>query len=83
MHFIEKPGLLEKKILKNVALAGCGSVERQPVNQKVTGLIPGQGAGLGCGPDPQLGACERQPINVSLTHCCFSPSFSLPSSLNK
>ena len=42
-------------------------IEREPVNQKVAGLIPSQGTGLGCGPGPQWGAHERQPhIDVSL-----------------
>ena len=30
----------------------------QPINQKVTGSIPSEGTGLGCGPGPPLGACE-------------------------
>ena len=38
----------------NFALAGVAQwTERWPVNQRVTGLIPGQGTCLGCGPDPQ------------------------------
>ena len=28
-------------------------IERQPVNQRITGLIPSQGTYLGCGPGPQ------------------------------
>ena len=36
-----------------------------PKNQKVASSIPSQGTCLGCGPDPQLGECERQPL-VSL-----------------
>ena len=43
-------------------------LEHWPVNQKVTSSIPSQGTCLGCGPRPQLGVSERQPINVSLTH---------------
>ena len=35
--------------------------------QKVTSSIPSQGTCLSCGPGPQLGACERQLINVSLS----------------
>ena len=27
----------------------------------------------GCGPGPQVGACKRQPMDVSLSHRCFSP----------
>ena len=28
------------------------------------------------GLDPGCGVCEKQPIDVSLTHWCFSPPFS-------
>ena len=49
------------------ALAGVAQwIECQPVNQKV--------ACLGCRPGPQLGEFERQLIDVSLRHQCFSPS---------
>ena len=49
-------------------------MECWPANQKVAGSIPSQGTCLGCGPDPQLGACKRQPhIGVSLP--LFYPSF--------
>ena len=52
--------------------------------KRFAGSIPSQGTCLGCGPGPQLGACERQLINVSLIHQCFSYlSFSLPSRLSK
>ena len=50
--------------------------ECQPVNQKVTSSIPSQSTCLGCGPGPQLGVWERQLIDVSLVHRCFSPSLS-------
>ena len=36
--------------------------------------IPSQDTCLGCRPGPQLGACERQPINISLP--LFLPPFS-------
>ena len=39
-----------------------------PANQKIANLMPGQGTGLGCGLGPQLGLCERQLIDVSLSH---------------
>ena len=57
------------------ALAGVAQwTEHQPVNQMVTGSIPSQGTRLGCGPGPQLGACERQPhVDVSLPF--FLPPF--------
>ena len=59
---------------KNVALSGVAQwIERQPVNWKVTGLILGQDSGLGCGPGPQMGMCERQLINVSLPLLLFLP----------
>ena len=45
---------------------------------KVTSSIPGQGTCLGAWPGPQLGVCQRQTTDISLTHWCFSPSFSLP-----
>ena len=47
-------------------------VGHHPTNQKVTSLIPTEDTCLGCGPGPQLGACERQLIDVSL------PLFLLP-----
>ena len=42
-----------------------------------------QGTCLGYMTGPQLGACKRQPIDVSLTQQCFTPSLSpsLPLSL--
>ena len=57
----------------HAALAGMAQwTEFPPVNQKVAGSIPSQGTCLSCGPGPQLGACKRQPICVSL------PLFLLP-----
>ena len=54
-------------------------VEHWPANQKVAGLIPGQGTCLGCRPGPQWGGgCERQLINVSLTLMFFSFFFPPP-----
>ena len=47
-----------------------------PRDRRVASLIPGQGTCLGCGLDPRLGERKRQPIRVSLTHPCFSPSLS-------
>ena len=58
---------------KFVALATVAQwIEHQPVNQRVTGLIPSQGTCLDCGPDTQYVAHERQP------HIDISLSFSLP-----
>ena len=56
-------------------------IERWPVNQRVTGSIPGQGTHLGCEPGPQLGLCEceRELIDV----LSFSLSFPSPISKNK
>ena len=52
-----------------MALAAVAQwIECWPVNQEVTGLIPGQGTCLGFRPGPQLGVCERESVNVSLTH---------------
>ena len=42
-------------------------IERWLTNQNVAGLIPGQSLCLGS-QVPQLGACKRQPMAVSLTH---------------
>ena len=59
------------------ALAGVAQWNvHWPANQRVVGLILSQGTCLGCGPGPQLGVCETQPTEVSLTLRCFSPSFS-------
>ena len=64
----------------NSALAGVAQwTECQPVNCKVTSLIPSQDTCLGCGLGPQLGECKRQLIDVSLTHQHFSPLFLPPS----
>ena len=62
-----------------LALAGVAQwIERQPVNQKVLGLIPSQGRFLGCGPGPQLGVRKRQQIDLSLTPDVSFPLSSLP-----
>ena len=45
----------------------------RPTNQKVAGSIPGQGTCLVYSPDVQLGGCNRQLIDVSLT--LFLPLF--------
>ena len=66
------------------ALAGVAQwTEHGPVNQKVTSYIPRQGTCLGCRPGPQLGVCERQLIDVSLTHIHVSLPLPLPSPLSK
>ena len=40
--------------IKNRALVGVAQwIEHHPGNHRVTGLIPSQGTGLGCGPGPQ------------------------------
>ena len=45
--------------------------EHRPEDWKVTGLILIYGTSLSCGTGPHLGACERQPIDVSLFHPPF------------
>ena len=55
--------------------------ECRPVNRKVTDSFPSQSTSLGCGPDPQLGVCERQLINGSLAHLAQCISSSLPPSI--
>ena len=52
-------------------------IECQPANQRVAGSIPSQGTCPGCGSGPRLGECERQLVEVSLTHQCFSPSLTI------
>ena len=67
----ESSGVVSAVFLNNnfPALANVAQwIECWPVNQKVTGSIPHQGTCLGGGLVPQLGACKRQPIDVSLTH---------------
>ena len=68
--------------LKNsLALADMAQwIEHQPA--KVTGSIPSQSTCLSCRPGPQLGACERQPLDV-ISHTLMFLSFSFPSSLSK
>ena len=77
---------MQSEIKKNTqgALAGVAQwIQCWPVNRKVAGLIPSQGTCLDCRSGPQLGAFERQPVNVPIVHQCFSPfpSPSLPLSL--
>ena len=67
-----------------LALAGVAQwIEGQPANGKVTSLISSQGTCLGCWARSWLGTYKKQPIDVSLAHRCFSPSFSFPSPLSK
>ena len=43
-----------RKCYRMWALAGVAQwIEHQPVNQRVTGLMPSQGTCLGCRPGPQ------------------------------
>ena len=47
----------------------CGSVGWTSFCEpKGHGWIPYVSTGLGCRPDPWLGVCEGQPINVSLSY---------------
>ena len=63
---------------RQYALAGKAQwIECWPANQGVISLLPGQGMCLGCGPVHWLGMCERQPVDVSLTHRYF-PLFHPP-----
>ena len=67
-------------------LAGVAQwIECWPANQKVASSIPSQGTCLVCRPGPQLRGHERQLIDVSLAHQCYSSSLpsSLPLSKNK
>ena len=52
IHTYSRTNLYVKKAVG--ALAGVAQwTERWPVNQRVTGSMPSQGTGLGCGPGPQ------------------------------
>ena len=64
------------------ALTGMAQwVRHHLINQKVTGLIPSQGACLGCmGQVPGWGMCERQLIDISFP---LSPSLPLSLKINK
>ena len=72
-------GLKKKKKKKKKALAGVVHwVGCQIVNQKIASSIPSWGTCLGCGLGPWLGACERQPTDVSLINVSlplFLPPF--------
>ena len=46
------------------------------MNRKVAGSIPSQTTWLACGPSPQMGACEKQLIDVSLSYQFYFPSLS-------
>ena len=60
-----------------LAVAGEAQwIECWPANWRLASLIPSHGTCLGFRPGPQLGVCERQPIDVPLTHQGFSPSLS-------
>ena len=73
----------EKDKKDQQSLAGVAQwVEHWPVNPKVSCSIPSQGTCLCCGPGTWLWACERQPIDVSLAHWCFSSSLSPSLSLS-
>ena len=71
-YFLKVPNFISVntylKYFKIFALAGVAQwIEHWAANQGSTGSIPSRGTCLGCRPDPQLGACERQPhIDVSL-----------------
>ena len=49
-------------------------IECQSANWKVTSSIPCQGTCQGCGPGPQLGACERQ-LHIDVSLLLFLPPF--------
>ena len=72
-------------IVKTALTCVAQWVGRRPTTQRAAGSIPSQGAGLGCGPGCTGLGGAGQPINVFLSHQCFSPSLSpsLPLSINK
>ena len=71
VFFLLYPKRQEERALTAVAQ----SVGHHPTNWKVVGSICGQGTCLVCGLSPGHGMFEKQPIIVSLSHPCFSPSF--------
>ena len=73
---LARPAEKEGSALTDVAQGVGPHPEHQRFNSQ-----SGHLAGLQAG--PQLGTCERQPIDVSLAHLCFSLSLSLPSPLSK
>ena len=60
-------GKVKQKTAETARAGVAQWIECHPANQGVAGLIPIQGTCLGYGPGPRLGACERQPIDVSFT----------------
>lgn len=71
----------------NTALAGVAQqLGHRPTHQKVMASVPRQGhvPGFQVRSPACWGVCGRQPIDVALSHRCFSlPSPSLPSTLWK
>ena len=68
-----------------IALTGVAQlVGNYPAKERIAGSIPSQGTCLGVGSIPRQGVFKKQPINVSVSHQCFSPSLSpsFPFSLN-
>ena len=62
---------------KSTGPGWCGLVDWVPAfEQKDCQFSSQSGTRLNCGPGPQPGVCERQPMGVSLAHWCFSPSHS-------
>ena len=58
-------GELHNKVEKT--LAGLAQwIEHGTMKQRIPSSIPSQSTCVGCGPSPQLGACERQLISISL-----------------
>ena len=61
-------------LIFSIAMAGIAQwIEHQLANRKVPSSIPSRGTCLSGGPGPQFGACERQPLDVSLP--LFLPPF--------
>ena len=57
---------ISEKITSDTLAGVAQWIEHQAAGGKVASSIPSQGAYLGCGPGPLLGAYKSQPINVSL-----------------
>ena len=78
MEFLAQQSDRKKKIkgMKIGALADVAEwIKWHPVNKSVAGSFPRQGTYLGCGPDPHLGVCNRQP-HLDVSFSLFLPPLS-------
>ena len=72
------PKNLHLKCKRNLALACVGQLGVIPQSEKSLVRFPLRACALVVGSFPGCGRYERQPIDVSLSHQCFSHFFPLP-----